>query len=380
MEDENSYFKNISPEFRRYLSILAPDFPKSLEHWLEDYIKTPAVQHAKGISMFCGCQFLNFWDLKKDYNILDHSVACAFIVWHFTHDKKQVLSALFHDISNPAFKHCIDVMNGDALTQESTEAPTLSILKNSREITKLLCRDGIKLKEVADYHIYPIADNNTPRLATDRLEYTFMNAHLADDYSVPMPLSLIRRYYNNLCIAENEDGLAEIAFVDYRIAEEFLDTVHHLWHNWLDNRFQLTSETYAKLIKKSIEAGDFAAEDLYHLTDTETAEIFRTSYSKEVRRTWATFSTAKNLRTKNSRPNSKSAQFITPAFPVKVRFIDPLVCTGFRFDFRENNPENKNFSAKFSRLSSISKSAKRHIEKIQHYPVKKFAYLETPKH
>ena len=39
----------------------------------------------------------------------------------------------------------------------------------------LLNRDGIKVEEVADYHIYPIADNDTPCLSSDRLEYTLSN-------------------------------------------------------------------------------------------------------------------------------------------------------------------------------------------------------------
>ena len=39
----------------------------------------------------------------------------------------------------------------------------------------LLNRDGIKVEEISDYHIYPIADNDTPKLSADRFEYTFSN-------------------------------------------------------------------------------------------------------------------------------------------------------------------------------------------------------------
>ncbi len=35
----------------------------------------------------------------------------------------------------------------------------------------LLTRDNIRVEEVLDYHIYPIADNDTPKLSADRLEY-----------------------------------------------------------------------------------------------------------------------------------------------------------------------------------------------------------------
>lgn len=64
-------------------------------------------------------------------------------------------------------------MNGDSENQESTEERTEQIIKNSKEIMSLLKRDNIKLEEVSDYHIYPIADNDTPRLSSDRFEYTF---------------------------------------------------------------------------------------------------------------------------------------------------------------------------------------------------------------
>ena len=45
------------------------------------------------------------------YSSLDHSIAVALIIWHFTKDKKQTLSGLFHDIATPVFKHSIDFMN-----------------------------------------------------------------------------------------------------------------------------------------------------------------------------------------------------------------------------------------------------------------------------
>ena len=76
---------------------------------------------------------------------MDHSVGVALIIWNFTKDKKQTLAGLFHDIATPIFKHCIDFMNGDYETQESTEELTTCIIKNSKEIMALLERDNIYL-------------------------------------------------------------------------------------------------------------------------------------------------------------------------------------------------------------------------------------------
>ena len=58
-------------------------------------------------------------------------------------------------------------MNGDHEKQESTEELTTKIISESKEIMHLLNRDNIKIEEVSDYHIYTIADNDTPKLSSD---------------------------------------------------------------------------------------------------------------------------------------------------------------------------------------------------------------------
>lgn len=120
--------------------------------------------------------------------------------------KKQTLSGLFHDIATPVFKHCIDFMNGDSENQESTEERTEQIIKNSKEIMSLLKRDNIKLEEVSDYHIYPIADNDTPRLSSDRFEYTLSGGL----YQVRVfELEDIERYYNILYFCKRKEKVCK---------------------------------------------------------------------------------------------------------------------------------------------------------------------------
>lgn len=85
-------------------------------------------------------------------------------------------------------------MNGDSEHQESTEERTEQVIRNSQTILSLLNRDGIKVEEISDYHIYPIADNNTPRLSADRFEYTFLM-----DYSY-MVLGMLMRFQNIIMI------------------------------------------------------------------------------------------------------------------------------------------------------------------------------------
>ena len=167
-----NYYDNLCTEIKEYFKILESDFPE----WLNEYINTKELLSQQYISITCGTIYSDLFESDFFFSSLDHSVAVALIIWHFTHDKKQTLSGLFHDIATPAFKHCVDYLNGDYMLQESTENLTTEIIKNSKEIMKLLKRDNIKISEVDNYHLYPIADNDTPKLSADRLEYSLSNA------------------------------------------------------------------------------------------------------------------------------------------------------------------------------------------------------------
>jgi hypothetical protein len=81
------------------------------------------------------------------------------------------------------------------------------MIKNSQEIIQLLRRDNIKLEEINDYHKYPIADNNTPQLSADRLEYSLSNALFT--YKTKT-FSQIKEMYNDIEIQKNEKNEDEI--------------------------------------------------------------------------------------------------------------------------------------------------------------------------
>ena len=107
-----SYIDTIDDRIKEYFSILEPNYPV----WLNDYINTKELLKQKYISVTNGTIYSYLFE-NNFFSSLDHSVAVALIVWHFTHDKKQTLSGLFHDIATPVFKHCIDFLNGDYMNQ-----------------------------------------------------------------------------------------------------------------------------------------------------------------------------------------------------------------------------------------------------------------------
>ena len=267
------YYDSLNDEVKEYFSILSPEFPE----WLLEYIDTPEMERISKISMSCGTDYSKCFNLRYWYSNLDHSVGVALIIWHFTRDKKQTLAGLFHDIDTPVFKHCIDFMNGDSETQESTEEKTSDIIRNSSKIMSLLKRDGIKLEEVDDYKIYPIADNDTPKLSADRFEYTFASGLT---FFRVWELDKIRKMYNNIVVTTNEDGIQELAFKDKKVCEEYIDTISKLWPEWISDKDRTVMQFLADMCKSMNNAGYLTIEDLYTLSEQEVIDKILTCEDK----------------------------------------------------------------------------------------------------
>lgn len=98
----------------------------------------------------------------------------------------------------------------------------------------LLKRDNIQLEEISDYKIYPIADNETPKLSADRLEYTFMNGIY---YKKVWNLSTIKEIYEDIHIIQNEDNISELGFNSVEIAEKFIDLIKNCKNKRISESF-----------------------------------------------------------------------------------------------------------------------------------------------
>lgn len=297
----SKYFENLDKQTKQYFRILSPEIPS----FLEEYIEVPEMQRLSKISQACGSDYTKLYNHTSFYNILDHSVGCALIVWNFTKNKKQTLSALFHDISTPVFKHCIDFLNGDYEKQESTEDLTSEIIKNSKEIMKLLKRDNIKLEEVNDYHIYPIADNDSPKLSSDRLEYTLQNG-MKMNYGITFSIDDIKEIYENIELQKDEEGIDEIGFKDKKIAEKFINMASVLWPNWCDNRYKLTSQFYADIVKKMGEKNWLTKKDLYKCSENEVIDKIKTCKDKNISDCFKKFQNATEFFERDEKPSGNN--------------------------------------------------------------------------
>lgn len=306
-----------------------------------------------GTGCACGTDWTNIFNHKFYYSNLQHSIGVALIIWNFTKDKKQTLAGLFHDIATPTFKHSIDFMNGDYKTQESTEELTTQIIKDSKEITELLKKDGIKIEEVADYHIYPIADNDTPQLSADRLEYTLSNGIY---FKEVWNIETIKKIYNDIEILTNEEGIQELGFKTIEIAEKFIKCASKIWPCWISNEDKLTMQFIADTVRKMNDNGLLEIEDLYKYSEKEVIEKIRNCGIKEIEEGFNKFQNATKVYGNNEFVPNKYCVSID----AKRRYVNPLV----------------KFEGKVKRINDISKSAKEDIEGYLNYKTEKYAYLD----
>ena len=323
-----------------YFKVLSPDYPK----WLDEYIKTERMQKQKSISVTCGKVYSKLFNYN-DYSSLDHSIGVALIIWNFTHDKKQTLSGLFHDIATPAFKHCVDFLNGDYMNQESTEELTKKIISDSKDIMKLLERDNIDIDEVCDYHIYPIADNDTPMLSADRLEYSLSNDLIVFKTNT---LEEIKKIYNDIEIQTNENGIIELGFKTKKIARQFVKNTSRLSVCYRDDATRFFMQAIADILKKINKDGLISKQDLYELSEQEVIEVVKKS---EYSYAYDTLINSKKVNTSKEEP----LNIYYVKHGAKIRYIDPL------------------FNGK--RISSECKIAKKMIDNNLSYDMDNYVYI-----
>lgn len=296
---------------------LYPVYVSSFPPWLHPWTATPAMQRLKEIGMNCGLEYTRYpiyRHLTKPYSRYEHSVGTALIVWHFTQDQAQTIAALLHDLSTPVFAHVIDFLNEDHLTQESTEGPTRLLIEQSPELRQLLKESGLSVGQVCDYHQYPIADNDSPQLSADRLEYTLGNALAFQAY----PLDRLRAIYADLIVAHDEHGQPELVFRSFDRAREFARLA--LINSWIyvadEDRYAM--QRLADLIRSALHRRVLTLEDLMTSEPQVIAKLKQEDPSAQA---WDAYCQLHQLR-RAAVPGAEEGWLQVKA---KRRWIDPLV-------------------------------------------------------
>ena len=298
-----------------YISIYTADEPDVIN----ELINTPEMQRLSGVGMHCGCEYTSltrYMREKHPYSRLTHSIGVSRIIRHFTKDIKQTVAGLLHDVATPVFAHTIDFMNNDHITQESTEDGTRSFINNSANIMALLDKHHIKPEDVSDYHVYPIADNDTPMLSADRLDYTLGNGYLVSGYS----LREVRDMYDDLIIAENELGVPELCFQSVDVVKAFSNMAMINSRLYVSDEDRFAMQKLAEIIRNAIRSGVLTPDDLY---TTESEVIAKLKNDRELSAAWDSYTRISSV--------SISPGVLCDRYCVNVsakkRYIDPLVMT-----------------------------------------------------
>ena len=342
-----------------YHNLLCPkdDYPE----FLPKYTRLPLLQRLKGIGLLCGTDWTKLYKNRFYYSRFDHSVGVALIVWHFTHNKAQTIAGLLHDISTPTFSHVSDFRKGDALTQTATEEPTASIIRSDVQLQKMLELDGLTIGEVEDYHLYPIADNEIPRLSADRLEYMFPSGMSLDG---SWTMEEVARCYKDIVILKNEDGIDELGFKHTEIAEEYCRHFCMIGHILQLNENKLTLQLLGVIMNQAVELKILSEQDFMKLSEQQvTGKIeFAINSNKNLPDSFANlYRTFRNMTfIEHTNKALPPEDYFSVSLKVKQRYINPLVKDGVR-------------------LSSVSESAEKLIEDFLLYEDSKYGCVKIQK-
>ena len=331
----------------QYLNIfIDDDYP----YFLDKYLKTITLLRIKYVTQFCGCDYTKIYNPKFLYTRYSHSLVVAHMVWHFTHDKKETIAALLHDVGTPCFAHSIDYVFGDYMNQESSEVKITDIIKEAEELLEYLKSDGITLDELDDFEKYPILENSSPRLCADRLDGVLHTGYIWLNTNT---LSEVKEVYDNMTVLINEDGKNEIGFKDLDIALKFSQMVSTYAKELQGNKDKYIMKYVSEVVKKAVKNNLITLEDLYSKKEEDIVNIFAMNIPS-----WKKFNEAETVIGTTSIPDNFYISFDT-----KKRNTIPLVRVG-----------NKS-----ARITDISSSARSLYDEIDNYRDYKYAYVKTIK-
>ncbi|MCK9171340.1 MAG: hypothetical protein M0P01_13080 [Treponema sp.] len=306
------------PSTDDYYRILSPDFPG----FLSGYIELPLLQRLSGIGLLCGTDWTPLYRNRFYYSRLDHSIGVALIIWHFTHDKAQTLAGLLHDVSTPVFSHAADFRKGDALTQKSTEDGNIRMVQTDKSLFSRLAADGLTVDQVADYHRYPVADNEVPHLSADRLEYMFPSGMVLEG---SWTLDDIADTYDDIVLCRSENGNPEPGFRTLHVAEEYCRRFCNTGHVLQLNENKLTLQMLGELINRAVSLGLLLENDCYTYSEADVIRMFD-SYCGDsgFERLYRTFRTMTHVE----HTDKPLPGYFCVSLKVKQRYINPLVVSG----------------------------------------------------
>ncbi len=282
---------------------------------LRELAGTQSMLRLGRVGMNCGCEYTAFplFAKGRSYSRLEHSLGVGLIVWHFTQDSAQAAAGLLHDVATPTFAHVVDFLRGDYLTQEATEDGTRERIAGSPAIQAILTGHGLSTEDTADYHRYPIADNDSPRLSADRLEYSLGNA-LRWGFLTRKEIGEI---YSDLRVGVNEENAPELLFGSPAPASRFARAALACSRVYVSDADRYAMQILSELLALALQANVLSPADL----DGTEPELIAKLEASPLAADWRRFRELHRVRRAETPPDERPWRQI----PAKKRRIDPLV-------------------------------------------------------
>lgn len=312
-------YKELKFSISEYHKILCKnDYPE----FLDKYLELPLLKRLSGVGLLCGSDWTKLFHNRFFYSRLDHSIGVALIIWHYTHDKKQAIAGLLHDVSTSVFSHVSDFRKGDALTQTVTENDNARLIREDKDLLDLLKNDGLVVEQVMDYHIYPVADNEIPQLSADRLEYMFPSGAVLEG---SWNLLEIEKTYDDISVLQNEFGNPELGFNTLKIAEEYCRKFCITGHILQMHEDKICLNMLGQIMNMAVEEGLLCENDFMTLSESAVIEKIQDKGTSKFQKLYNTFRKMDKVIHTNERLDE--TEYYCLSLKVKQRYINPLVKT-----------------------------------------------------
>ena len=155
-----TYLENRNNSVLALHQLYCEQFPE----YLKDFLEVPEVLRINGIEQNAGIDYSGFNVYKYRFSMLDHSLGVALILNNFISNKKQIISALLHDIDVPAFLYSSYLIDNSNFNKEDNELSTYDFIVGSNKLFEHFLKNGVDIGDLCDYTKYPLAYNVRPKL------------------------------------------------------------------------------------------------------------------------------------------------------------------------------------------------------------------------
>lgn len=133
-----------------------------------DLINSELFQRLKKINQF---GLPNKYYHKVGFSRYEHSIGVYILLDKLGATEEEKISGLLHDISHTAFSHLVDWVIGDVENENYQDNRHHTVLE-SKEISDILQKYGYSSERVANESIFPLLEQDLPRLCADRIDYS----------------------------------------------------------------------------------------------------------------------------------------------------------------------------------------------------------------